>query len=99
MQKKELITILKKIIKETFIIFYLILLAGLIGSGISLGIMTLIPDEASKACYLGYYAHCSFTPFSILILFSMGIIGIKILTNLIKSLRKKYKTLKKLIIC
>ena len=31
------------------------------------GISTLIPASASKACYLGYYAHCSFTPISTVI--------------------------------
>ena len=34
-----------------------------------LAISTLIPDEgASKTCYFGYNAHCSFTPFSTIIL-------------------------------
>jgi hypothetical protein len=35
---------------------------------ISSAIITVIPDStASKACYLGYYAHCSFTPFGTII--------------------------------
>jgi len=32
-----------------------------------LGIVTLIPAEASKPCLLGYEAHCSFTPISTII--------------------------------
>jgi len=28
------------------------------------GVSTLIPALASKPCYLGYYAHCTFTPIS-----------------------------------
>lgn len=31
------------------------------------GISTLIPASASKPCYLGYYAHCTFTPISTII--------------------------------
>ncbi|MBA7591211.1 hypothetical protein ES708_33363 [subsurface metagenome] len=31
------------------------------------GVSTLIPASASKLCYLGYYAHCTFTPISTLI--------------------------------
>lgn len=32
-------------------------------------ISTLIPQaSASKACYLGYFAHCTFTPISTVIL-------------------------------
>ncbi len=70
---------------------YVIFLGGLIIGGISSGIMTLMPDNASKPCYLGYYAHCSFTPFSTLILFAMTIIGTILLIKLIKYLRRKYK--------
>lgn len=29
-----------------------------------LGAVTLVPASASKPCFLGYYAHCSFTPIS-----------------------------------
>ena len=35
---------------------------------IILGISTLIPAPASKPSLLGYYAHCSFTPISTIIL-------------------------------
>ena len=35
---------------------------------ISSVIITVIPDStASKVCYLGYYAHCSFTPYGTII--------------------------------
>ena len=34
---------------------------------IILGISTLIPAPASKPSFLGYYAHCSFTPISTII--------------------------------
>ena len=35
---------------------------------ISFAIITVIPDStASKVCYLGYYAHCSFTPYGTVI--------------------------------
>ena len=35
---------------------------------ISSAIMTVIPDStASNVCYLGYYAHCSFTPYGTII--------------------------------
>lgn len=44
------------------------LAAVMIIAWISSAIMTVIPDSsASKVCYLGYEAHCSFTPFSTLI--------------------------------
>jgi Na+-transporting NADH:ubiquinone oxidoreductase subunit NqrB len=32
-----------------------------------LGVWTLVPEPASKACLLGYYAHCTFTPISTII--------------------------------
>ena len=32
-----------------------------------LGLWTLVPASASKPCALGYYAHCSWTPWSTLI--------------------------------
>ncbi len=89
--KKSFKFILKIIIKSTFLVIYVIFLGGLIIGGISSGIMTLIPDQASKPCYLGYYAHCSFTPFSTLILFAMTVIGTILLIKLIKYLRRKHK--------
>lgn len=42
---------------------------------IILAISTLIPSAgASKACPLGYYAHCTFTPYSTIIL--VGLTGV-----------------------
>jgi len=32
-----------------------------------LGLWTLVPAKASKPCFLGYYAHCSWTPWSTVI--------------------------------
>ncbi|MFW9771797.1 MAG: hypothetical protein ACFFBY_13830 [Promethearchaeota archaeon] len=80
---------LSKVIKAILLGIYLILLIGLIAGGVSSGIITLIPDEASKLCFLGYYAHCSFTPFSTLILFAMAIIGLILLVKLINRFRRK----------
>lgn len=62
---------------------------ALVFGGIVPGIMTLLPDEASKPCYLGYYAHCSFTPFSTIILFGMALIGSVLLVKLIKYFKRK----------
>ena len=39
----------------------------LIAIFVVLGIVTLIPADASKPCLLGYEAHCSFTPISTII--------------------------------
>jgi len=88
--KKSIKKISKNIIKSFLLLFYIIFVGSLIIGGISAGIMTLIPDEASKPCFLGYYAHCSFTPYSTLILFAMAIIGTILLLKLIKYVRKQY---------
>ena len=82
---------LKKILKGIGLIFYSIFVLALLISGVVTGILTLIPDEASKPCYLGYYAHCSFTPYSTLILFGMAAVGVILLIFLIRSLKKQYK--------
>lgn len=73
---------------------YTIFVIGLIAGGLSTGILTLIPDEASKPCYLGYYAHCSFTPFSTLILFGMTIIGVFLFMKLINYIKREIKNVK-----
>lgn len=83
-------TVSRKIIKSILFLFYIIFVGSLIIGGISAGIMTLIPDEASKLCYLGYYAHCSFTPYSTLILFGIAILGTILLLKLIKCLKRQY---------
>jgi hypothetical protein len=90
LNKKSIKTILKNIIKSFLLLLYIIFVGSLVIGGISAGIMTLIPDDASKPCYLGYYAHCSFTPYSTLILFTMTIIGSILLIKLIKYIRRKY---------
>lgn len=52
---------LKKIVLSIFVL-------AMIGGWIYSAVATVIPDaSASKACYLGYNAHCSFTPFSTII--------------------------------
>jgi len=89
--KNSVKSISRKIIKSVLFLFYTIFVGSLIIGGISAGIMTLIPDEASKPCYLGYYAHCSFTPYSTLILFAMAIGGTFLFIKLIKYVRRQYK--------
>ncbi len=81
------------IINSILFLIYTIFVVSLITGGISTGIMTLIPDNASKPCYLGYYAHCSFTPYSTLILFVMAIIGTVLFLKLIKYVRRHYRKL------
>ena len=55
-------------------IMFLILFAGAITSGV-FALITMVPDEsASKACMLGYKAHCSFTPVSTIILITIALI-------------------------
>ncbi|MFW9969428.1 MAG: hypothetical protein ACFFDF_04450 [Candidatus Odinarchaeota archaeon] len=92
-KKRSLKKILKSVIKSIILLFYIIIVVSLIIGGISAGIVTLIPDSASKPCYLGYYAHCSFTPFSTLILFAMALVGIILLIKFIKYVRRKYHEL------
>ncbi len=87
-KEKSIIKIVTKIFKIILLTIYWIFVASLIIGGIFAGIWTLLPDEASKPCYLGYYAHCSFTPFSTLILFAMAAVGIFLLVKLIKYHRK-----------
>ena len=86
---KSAIIIIKKIIRSIGILLYLVFTIAMIIGGAISGAMTLLPDEASKPCYLGYYAHCSFTPYSTIILFSMALLGVILLLVLIRYLRKK----------
>ena len=88
---KDLTKILKNMMKRILVSLYIIFVIALIAGGFSTGIMTLIPDAASKQCYLGYYAHCSFTPFSTLILFTMAIVGTIMLVKLIKYIKREIK--------
>jgi len=52
---------LKKLFISTILIVMII-------AWTSSAIITVIPDSsASKVCHLGYYAHCSFTPYGTII--------------------------------
>jgi len=52
---------------------FLIVLAAFVASAVS-AVITIVPDSsASKACMLGYEAHCSFTPASTIILVVMAL--------------------------
>lgn len=49
-------------------LFFSTIFIVMIIAWISSTIITVIPDStASKVCYLGYYAHCSFTPYGTII--------------------------------
>jgi len=74
---------LKIIIKR---IIYIITSFALLINGFLWGTMTLLPDDASKPCLLGYYARCSFAPISSIILLSLGVIGLILAIKSIKSL-------------
>ncbi len=52
-----------------------IIVLAIVGGWIYSTILTVMPDaSASKLCYLGYRAHCSFTPFSTIIsIFAAGL--------------------------
>ena len=64
--------------------FISMILAIMIIAWISSAIMTVIPDSsASKVCYLGYEAHCSFTPFSTLISIVAAVITLLIAKRMI----------------
>ena len=86
---KSVIGLIKKMIRSIIILLYLILVVAMIIGGAVSGAMTLLPDEASKPCYLGYYAHCSFTPYSTIILFSMVLVGVILLILIIRYLKRK----------
>ena len=88
---KKPIEIIKKIIKSFLVLIYSIFVIALVSGGLSAAILTVMPAEASKPCYLGYYALCSFTPYSTLILSGMAIVGIILLIQLIKYFRKNLK--------
>ena len=94
LNKNSIKKVVRIIIKSFLVLFYAVFIGSLIIGGLTSGIITLIPDEASKPCYLGYYAHCSFTPYSTLILFAMAIIGTILLLKFIKDVRKKYNQFK-----
>ena len=93
---KRVFDVVKKVIKAFFLMLYLIFVFSLVIGGIYAGIWTLIPTEsigwgATKECYLGYIAHCSFTPYSTLILFAMALIGSILLIHLMKYFNRNLK--------
>jgi hypothetical protein len=67
--RSNALMVVKKLYKLTLkTILFLILISGIIASLIS-AVWTIIPDSSSsKRCILGYFAHCSFTPISTIIL-------------------------------
>ena len=83
------LSIIMKLVKGTIVLFYTIFVISLLSGGLSAGILTLIPHEASKTNYLGYYSICSFTPFSTIILFTMAIVGTILLVKLVKYYKSK----------
>lgn len=84
-------SILSKIIKTILNSLYTIFVLALMVNGIVMGLITLIPDNAKKPCYLGYYAHCSFTPYSTIILFIMALFGAILLIKQIKYIKHLIK--------
>jgi len=82
---------IKKIIKlSTKMLILLILIAGAIGSAFS-ALWTVMPDlSASKESMLGYKSHCSFTPYSTIILVIIAVVFSYILirTKFLKILNK-----------
>ena len=87
----QVLSIIMKIVKGTVVLLYTTFVIALLSGGLSAGILTLIPHEASKLNYLGYYSICSFTPFSTLILFSMATVGSILLLKLVKYYKRKLK--------
>lgn len=90
-ERVPLKVLIVKFFKLFLAVIYIAIVFVLVFGGIPMGIWTLLPDEAKKPCYLGYYAHCSFTPFSTLICFGMTFIGLILLVKLKNFLKRKYK--------
>ena len=93
-ETNQILSILLKIIKGIVFLFYTIFVVALLSGGLSAGILTLIPHEASKPNYLGYYSLCSFVPFSTMILFTMAIVGAILLIKLVKYYKRTLKRVK-----
>jgi len=98
-KKKTIVGVSKFIIKSLIMGLLVLFALALIACGIVFGIMTLLPSEvvgwgADSVCYLGYVAHCSFTPFSTLILFGMTLGGFLMLIPLYRYFRKKIHAIK-----
>ena len=91
MERKKLsvVGLLKKAIIGFLTAIYMIFIIALsLGSSVA-GILTLLPAEASKASYLGYYSTCAFAPFSTIILLSLAFVGFVLLMKLSNYLRRK----------
>lgn len=93
-ETNQILSIIMKIFKGILVLFYTTFVVALLSGGLSAGILTLIPHEASKANYLGYYSLCSFVPFSTMILFTMAIVGTILLVKLIKYYKRALKRVK-----
>ncbi|MBD3255470.1 MAG: hypothetical protein GF383_10275 [Candidatus Lokiarchaeota archaeon] len=72
--------------KNTFGFFFSIVM---VIAGFPLGVMTMLPNKASKPCLLGYYARCPFMSISSMILFALGIVGVFLVIRLIKNHKKE----------
>lgn len=93
-EKNQILSIIMKMIKGIIILLYTIFVIALLSGGLSAGILTLIPHEASKANYLDYYSLCSFVPYSTMILFTMAIVGTVLLVKLMKYYKRTLKRVK-----
>ena len=51
---------------------------------VGLAVWKVLPDEASKPCLMGYFAHCSFTPISTTILVVLSVIFVLLSWKLLK---------------
>ncbi len=80
-KKMEWKETINKILKFFLLVLYLTLVIALVVAPIAPAIMTLIPAQASKPNYLGYYSICSFTPFSTIILLLLIVIGVVLLVK------------------
>ncbi|MFW9941422.1 MAG: hypothetical protein ACFFFT_10315 [Candidatus Thorarchaeota archaeon] len=89
--KLSLASLLKKVLKLFLIVFSFTFAIALSFGPIIAGIITLLPADASKASYLGYHSTCAFAPFSTIILFGFGFIGITLLMKLRKYFVRKSK--------
>ncbi len=93
-EEKVLKRIINKSTKFFVVVLCITLVIALAFGSMAAGIMTVIPAEtfgweASKASYLGYYAVCSFAPFSTLSLSGLSVVGFILLRKLWKYLGSK----------
>jgi hypothetical protein len=93
-EKNQILSTIRIILKGLVVLFYTIFVIALLSGGLSAGILTLTPHEASRPNFLGYYSLCSFVPFSTMILFSMAIIGAILLVKLVKYYKRALKRVK-----